>query len=636
MMFMRMIVVGVMLGVALLALSGSVPTGPVAAQSSQPVLEITGEAELVFDWTTDRCEQNDIPDMVARAFRDAEGQTHLVAAHHVAYFSVGEDLNSVEHRCRVVMNSNYNNDPSQYMGLQWIASPYTEDGETVYAVVHNEYEGPNFPNWYNALTLAVSTDGGDTFQPAATPPDHLIATLPYQFEAGAGPYGIFGPSNIIQGPGDYYYLMVRVDDYRSPDQWTCLLRTDDLSDPNSWRAWDGEGFNFAFVDPYEQDIQNPDDFKCTPISPNEIGSMNQSLTYNTYLDRYVLVDNSADTIDGRHVWGIFYAFSDDLINWTRRQLLWEVELTWTYEPGDEDPILYPSLLDPASDSRNYETTGQDAYLYYTQNHYRNNAQTLDRDLMRVPVRFYRSALAMENPEAVTDLTLAVEGDEAGGRLTDVDGQPIANAPIEVTARSTEAAARAYTISRTVPSGATEAVVGYRVNTECACSGVADMAFYGVEYVEEGEEMNRVPNGDLEDGLLDWAAWGSARYELTPGDEGMVRVQAQPGEDAALNSATFPVTAGAEYTITFSADIFPDTGDSGYFALMFLNASGEITRERIQLEPNVTVLGEVVTDADGQFTLSLDGAPAMPYVLEARYAGGEDYLPVLAEVRVGEG
>jgi hypothetical protein len=114
--------------------------------------------------------------------------------------------------------------------------------------------------------------------------------------------------------------------------------------------------------------------------------MIESLTWNTFLERWVLVGISADHIDGREVWGFYYSFSDDLIDWTRRKLLVEIELPWTVGSSGADlSYLYPSVLDPDSDSPNYETAGATAYLYYT----RNNAGhgSLDRDLIRVPVVF---------------------------------------------------------------------------------------------------------------------------------------------------------------------------------------------------------------------------------------------------------
>jgi hypothetical protein len=117
--------------------------------------------------------------------------------------------------------------------------------------------------------------------------------------------------------------------------------------------------------------------------------MHESLTYNTYLDKYLLVGLAGSRIPGRRgvVWGIYYSVSDDLINWRPRKLIREVETLWTYKCGDSNPILYPSLLDPASESRNFETTGRRPYMYFTRFHYRNCALGPNRDLVRVRVVF---------------------------------------------------------------------------------------------------------------------------------------------------------------------------------------------------------------------------------------------------------
>jgi hypothetical protein len=45
------------------------------------------------------------------------------------------------------------------------------------------------------------------------------------------------------------------------------------------------------------------------------------------------------------------------------------------------------VLDPQSKSRNFETTGRRPYLYFTRFHYSACQQTLDRDLVRVPIEF---------------------------------------------------------------------------------------------------------------------------------------------------------------------------------------------------------------------------------------------------------
>jgi hypothetical protein len=78
----------------------------------------------------------------------------------------------------------------------------------------------------------------------------------------------------------------------------------------------------------------------------------------------------------------------------------EAEAVWTYQCGDPNPIAYPVLLDPNSPSRNFETTGQSVYLYYTRFNYQNCQMNLDRDLIRIPIQFNASDIP---PNAPTNL-----------------------------------------------------------------------------------------------------------------------------------------------------------------------------------------------------------------------------------------
>lgn len=377
-------------------------TGEPPTVSAEPTpiavaeLDIVGDVEIVFDWTSDRCEAENVPDLAARAFRDDAEQVHLIISHYINYQMVGPDLNSLSPDCRSLMGSDYVVDPGVYNDSEWIASPYTEDGRTVYALVHNEWRGlgrfgpcPNLPmeNCLDtSITLAVSTDSGRTYTHSAEPPAHLVATLPHQAQAGAGPFGIRNPSNIIKGKDGFYYSFANVDEYQTQDQWVCLMRTDNLADAQSWRFWDGSAFEGRFINPYAEIPATPAVHECAPLEWPDIGaSLNDSITYNTFLNRYVLIGNSADQIGGREVWGWYYAFSDDLINWSHRKLLAEVPLPWTIGDHTQVSYLYPSLIDPDSESRNFDMAGQTAYLYYT----RHNAGqgSLDRDLVRVAVEF---------------------------------------------------------------------------------------------------------------------------------------------------------------------------------------------------------------------------------------------------------
>jgi hypothetical protein len=373
--------------------SPTIPPQPSATPAPPPVLVTVGPTEVVYDWTKDRCENLDIPDLPARAFRDGAGNVNLIAAHITNRRAVGPDLNSVKHQCQPVMSSTHDADPSKFDDNEWIASTYTEDGSTIYALIHNEFHGwehgicsssDNFACWYNAITLAVSRDGGTSYQHAAEPPAHLVASLPHVYEDSVGPYGVMEPGNIIKKDG-YYYVFVKIDEYKSDEQRVCLLRTKDLSDASSWRAWDGTDFTVAMNDPYTHEGDPESMHHCAGMDPN-LGLLYASVTFNTYVNRYVMFGLSTDNFSSsREIWGVMYAFSDDLIHWDLRTLLFEAPLPWSNPTRNPHVYLYPSLLDPSSASRNFETSGQTAYLYLTRF---NGGDPLDRDLIRIPVEFF--------------------------------------------------------------------------------------------------------------------------------------------------------------------------------------------------------------------------------------------------------
>jgi len=295
------------------------------------------------------------------------------------------------------MVSDLDGDPARFDDREWITAPYTTDGRTVHALVHNEYQGDKHSGqcssgvylkcWYNSITLARSTDGGRSFTHAA-PPRHLVASVPYRFEPDAGPFGLFQPSNIVRGAEDgLYYALIHAEAFKAQRRGTCVIRTSRLDQPGSWRAWDGSGYNVGFADPYKS--RGEGGHLCAPVSFPEIAGMTHSLTYNTYLDKYVLVSPAGARRPGKRgvVWGFYYSTSDDLIDWKPRQLIHEAVLTQQYECDGPNPVAYPSLLDPDSPARNFETTGRRPWLYFTRFHYKRCGSTLNRDLVRVRVRF---------------------------------------------------------------------------------------------------------------------------------------------------------------------------------------------------------------------------------------------------------
>jgi hypothetical protein len=367
-------------------------------RSSLPPVAIIGKEQTVFDWSKDRCSANHYPDLPARAFRDSDGQVHLILSHFITRRMSGATLGRLRRSCAIVMAPDKNPDPAQFDDYEWIAAPYSPDGRTVHALVHNEYQGHRHTGrcpsgeylkcWYNAITFARSTDGGRTFQ-QPTSPEHLVASIPYRYIAEKGPYGLFAPSNIVWNPRDsHFYALVTANDYRAQKWGSCLIRTANLSNPRQWRAWNGSAFRVRFINPYRTKSDDSSDHVCNPISSNEIQRMSSSITWSAHFNKWLLIGAAFDrSRTGTTEWGIYYSLSDDLIHWDRRKLIRKAEFVYSYKCGDPDPIMYPSLLDHESSSRNFETVDEDGWLFYTRFHYRNCQMTSNRDLVRVPVSF---------------------------------------------------------------------------------------------------------------------------------------------------------------------------------------------------------------------------------------------------------
>ena len=350
--------------------------------------EISGPEEVVYDWTTDRCGDWDIPNFPARAFVDSSGQVQLFFSYNGPRRLIGPDLNSLTRDCRFVMQSHRDNNPAMFNDEEWIGATYTEDGQTIYAIIHNAWHAcSSMECWYNGLTLAVSTDGGLSYQHPVAPPLHVVAASSLQYPAGAGPHGIFHPSSIVKGNDGYYYAMVNRIRNPQPDVgegWTCLIRTPDLADPDAWRFWNGRAYDGMIVNPYTDAVVDPSEHDCTAIDYDDIQDLTHSLTYSEYLGRYILVAHSFDPASGAH--GFFISYSDDLVDWTHRELVLEKDLPWSVQDPNAPFYAVPSLLDPESSSRNFETVGKTAYVYYMRNN--RGSGGLDHDMLRIPIEFF--------------------------------------------------------------------------------------------------------------------------------------------------------------------------------------------------------------------------------------------------------
>jgi hypothetical protein len=367
-----------------------------------PVSVDIGITEVVFDWTTERCDDFDIPDSPARVVRTEDGELVLFAIHEQSnYLLRGSDFDSFEGDCRPAHQSANLPTAESYENHEWLWSPYRE-GENWHVLIHNEFHplapppcgGSLNPCWYNSITYAVSTDNAYSFvKPGA--PAHVVAPAPHVWVPPPPDFppsrwyvtGYLNPTNIVLGPGGYYYALFGVVLYL--EDWLggpCVMRTKTLDDPASWRAWDGTGFNLPMTSPYVTGTPvQICEFLQTPTGPLMRGTA--SLTYNTYLDRYMLVDDWRSDVGGQDVCGFHFSLSSDLIHWSDLQLLVQTVGDCGTDPGTPGlrpgDLNAPSIIDHADATTNFERPGQTPYLYYTSLH----QYWLDRDLVRVQLKF---------------------------------------------------------------------------------------------------------------------------------------------------------------------------------------------------------------------------------------------------------
>ena len=189
--------------------------------------------------------------------------------------------------------------------------------------------------------------------------------------------------------------------------------------------------------------------------------------------------------------------------------------------------------------------------------------------------------------APTILTARREGNRIIGQLDDRAGHPVAVAQVDITAvdngRGQINSMR--TLSGVVPPIAVSAVMGVRINTECDCSGPANIGIGALRYTEHG-------SGRTVERTL------APMPGLTAGG----RIIVARGQPVLRNSLPFPVTAGAPYTIDVPMRVSYDTEGSGYVTIVFLDAMNKgVKRDELPFQPTKQSLGKVVTDAAGRFS-----------------------------------
>jgi hypothetical protein len=129
----------------------------------------------------------------------------------------------------------------------------------------------------------------------------------------------------------------------------CLLRRP--VEGGTWRAWDGEGFG-AVLSGLSGPVRGD---TCAPV-----GGVVSTLSSVVTDEGGGYLAATPRTVDGRP--GIWLQRSEDLLHWGPPELLVELPLVWRRDCAAPAVYSYPSLVTPASTSRNFDTIEGEVWL----------------------------------------------------------------------------------------------------------------------------------------------------------------------------------------------------------------------------------------------------------------------------------
>jgi hypothetical protein len=363
------------------------------ARAADATLALVGEPQILFDAARDGCDAIDMPDINARAFRDANGDIVFFGLHLTNRVLRGKDLSHLAIDCHVVLGSGFDPDPAHYNDRNFITATWTADGRDIAALVHHEYHADTHGRcavktslgcWYNTILAYRSSDGGADFV-KATP--LVVAAAPFTQDVGQGRHrGFFNPSNIFSD-GTYEYFFAATTGWDGQDFGACLFRSAHPQDSGSWRAYDGRNFAIRYSDPYGAGATPV--APCMPIAPFifPVGAVVR--VQNSGL--WIAVFQAARNEGVFPVDGFYYATATDLRHWSAPRLLRAGKTLYSdLCSAGGGVIAYPSLLDDKAQGRNFDNVGDDAYLYFAVIKV-DNCTTGNRLLMRQKVLILPSA-----------------------------------------------------------------------------------------------------------------------------------------------------------------------------------------------------------------------------------------------------
>jgi hypothetical protein len=353
-----------------------------------PTIQISpdGPQFTIFRWMTDKCGDDDIPDAPLRAVRLSDGKLFAAANHYTNQVFRGNDFASLKKDCRSIYEGKQNSAPAAFDDRTWLMSFWSPDGVQIAALGHNEYRASEHGDCrsttlgqcnYDAVVTAASDDSGRSFKRLSAKP---VAAPRYRQDGDLGRIrGFLHPSNIIRN-GQYSYAIIQTMPDAPQQGGECLFRTSDPLSPDSWSyLTSGGAFVSSPSNPYTSNAPPP---PCQPLA--RLSGIVWSVLHLENSNYFIGLLTIADPNPQRAALAI--AVSTDLINWSAPRPFKTIVAAWSNDPTATEKYSYPSLIDPSSPSRNFDTIGHQAFLTMTQFNMKGGRMTLDRDLIALPVK----------------------------------------------------------------------------------------------------------------------------------------------------------------------------------------------------------------------------------------------------------
>lgn len=390
-------------------------------------MQITGQPVLVFDHLKDKKEPNHLPDIATSAWKARDGVVCITISHFENYRMCGPDIEHLTSDPKKIFSSTAAASDiveTHYNYNHWLSAPYTQDGRTIYALVHSEWyacllnddcskpgaakstlsKGHQLNSWANTVSSFKSVDGGASWVPNGLNEDHVVAkegfywtgSLAFNsavYRKALNHTGLMTPSRLIK-EGDYYYSIASLihRDFSRLNSTTgqatidkygyVLLRTTDITRPSDWEAW-VSGALYSPIADHHYNTFRP------KMAGAYLNASQPQIIYDTNAKVYVAIF----TLYG-NPGPIYYMTTSSLANPSWSDAV-EINGTGTYKIDPRSlqsnsacnkgygASNYISLIDSHSAGLNFEFTDGDPWLFYVSNPARCGGNNLARDMYRI-------------------------------------------------------------------------------------------------------------------------------------------------------------------------------------------------------------------------------------------------------------